>query len=147
MTRKMAPVRDQVAVLMNGVEYGDEGLRRQMERELRTLLEQDRPLRVYLGIDPTATSLTLGHTVPLRKLRQFQHFGHHAPVRPVAHKAFGEVDGVDLKQARNLPAIHVPGRRRGRCSQRGVGKRCPEQANQKLFHGGQAPAQDALVRG
>jgi tyrosyl-tRNA synthetase len=42
------------------------------KRELRGLLEQDRPLRVYLGIDPTASSLTLGHTVPLRKLRQFQ---------------------------------------------------------------------------
>ena len=50
-----------------------------MEAELRArLLELDRPLRVYLGIDPTATSLTLGHTVPLRKLRQFQEFGHHA---------------------------------------------------------------------
>jgi len=61
---------------MSGVEYGDDGLRRQMERELRALLELGRPLRVYLGIDPTATSLTLGHTVPLRKLRQFQQLGH-----------------------------------------------------------------------
>lgn len=78
MTRRMAPVDEQVAVLMSGVDYGDEGLRRQMEGELRGLLAQDRPLRVYLGIDPTATSLTLGHTVPLRKLRQFQQFGHHA---------------------------------------------------------------------
>lgn len=76
MTRKMAPVDQQVAVLMSGVDYGDALLRRQMERELVALLEQDRPLRVYLGIDPTATSLTLGHTVPLRKLRQFQRFGH-----------------------------------------------------------------------
>lgn len=76
MTRKMAPVDEQLAVLMSGVDYGDALLKRQMERELRALLEQDRPLRVYLGIDPTATSLTLGHTVPLRKLRQFQQFGH-----------------------------------------------------------------------
>ena len=75
--RTMAPVEEQIAVLMSGVDYGDEGLKRQMGRELRALLEQDRPLRVYLGIDPTATSLTLGHTVPLRKLRQFQQFGHH----------------------------------------------------------------------
>ena len=74
----MAPVDQQMRVLMSGVDYGDEGLRRQMEGELRALVEQDRPLRVYLGIDPTATSLTLGHTVPLRKLRQFQQFGHHA---------------------------------------------------------------------
>ena len=76
--RHMSPVDEQLNVLMSGVDYGDEGLRREMERELRALLEQDRPLRVYLGIDPTATSLTLGHTVPLRKLRQFQQFGHHA---------------------------------------------------------------------
>jgi tyrosyl-tRNA synthetase len=74
----MAAVDDQIAVLVNGVDYGDDQLRRQMEKELRALLEQDRPLRVYLGIDPTATALTLGHTVPLRKLRQFQQFGHHA---------------------------------------------------------------------
>ena len=74
----MAPVDDQLAVLMNGVDYGDDLLRRQMERELRGLLMLDRPLRVYLGVDPTATSLTLGHTVPLRKLRQFQRLGHHA---------------------------------------------------------------------
>ena len=78
MTRTMAPVDEQLDVLMSGVDYGDAELRRQMERELRGLLEQDRPLRVYLGVDPTATSLTLGHTVPLRKLRQFQQFGHHA---------------------------------------------------------------------
>ncbi len=77
LTRNMTPVEDQLAVLMSGVEYGDEPLRREMERELRALLTLDRPLRVYLGIDPTATSLTLGHTVPLRKLRQFQDFGHH----------------------------------------------------------------------
>jgi tyrosyl-tRNA synthetase len=74
----MAPVAEQLATLMSGVEYGDAGLRREMERELAALLELDRPLRVYLGVDPTATSLTLGHTVPLRKLRQFQEFGHHA---------------------------------------------------------------------
>lgn len=76
MSRKMAPVDEQIRVLMSGVDYGDDRLRREMERELRARLEEDRPLRVYLGIDPTATSLTLGHTVPLRKLRQFQELGH-----------------------------------------------------------------------
>lgn len=74
----MTPVNEQLKVLMSGVDYGDALLRSQMERELRAALELDRPLRVYLGIDPTATSLTLGHTVPLRKLAQFQRFGHHA---------------------------------------------------------------------
>jgi tyrosyl-tRNA synthetase len=37
-----------------------------------------RPLRVKLGIDPSGSQLTLGHAVVLRKLRQFQDFGHTA---------------------------------------------------------------------
>lgn len=78
MSRTMAPVDEQLYVLMSGVEYGDDDLKVAFTKELRALLEEDRPLRVYLGIDPTATSLTLGHMVPLRKLRQFQEFGHNA---------------------------------------------------------------------
>jgi tyrosyl-tRNA synthetase len=39
---------------------------------------QGRPLRVKLGIDPSGAQLTLGHAVVLRKLRQFQDFGHTA---------------------------------------------------------------------
>ncbi|MCS7296221.1 MAG: tyrosine--tRNA ligase, partial [Chloroflexota bacterium] len=77
-TRRMAPVEEQLFVLMSGVDYGDPQLYTVFEQELRERLEEDRPLRVYLGVDPTASSLTLGHTVPLRKLRQFQEFGHHA---------------------------------------------------------------------
>jgi tyrosyl-tRNA synthetase len=76
-TRRMVSIEEQLPVLMSGVAYGDAGLHRQFEGELLARLAEDRPLRVYLGIDPTATSLTLGHTVPLRKLRQFQEFGHH----------------------------------------------------------------------
>ncbi|MEO6703857.1 MAG: tyrosine--tRNA ligase [Jatrophihabitantaceae bacterium] len=40
--------------------------------------QQDRPLRVKFGIDPSGSDLTLGHAVVLRKLRQFQDFGHTA---------------------------------------------------------------------
>lgn len=39
-------------------------------------LSEGRPLRIKLGVDPTAPDLHLGHAVPLRKLRQFQDFGH-----------------------------------------------------------------------
>ncbi len=46
--------------------------------ELRSRLRADRPLRVKLGMDPTAPDLTLGHTVVLGKLRQFQDLGHKA---------------------------------------------------------------------
>jgi tyrosyl-tRNA synthetase len=48
------------------------------EAELRTRLESGRPLRVKLGIDPTASDIHLGFAVVLRKLRQFQDLGHVA---------------------------------------------------------------------
>lgn len=41
-------------------------------------IRERRPLRVKLGIDPTFTDLTLGHTIPLRNLRRFQDLGHQA---------------------------------------------------------------------
>ncbi|MGH7387245.1 MAG: tyrosine--tRNA ligase, partial [Candidatus Methylomirabilales bacterium] len=46
------------------------------EELLRKLQWRDRPLRVKLGMDPTAPDLHLGHTVVLHKLRQFQELGH-----------------------------------------------------------------------
>jgi tyrosyl-tRNA synthetase len=52
------------------------------EAELRSKLEaaakENRPLRIKLGCDPTRPDLHLGHSVILRKLRQFQDLGHHA---------------------------------------------------------------------
>lgn len=45
---------------------------------LATKLELGRPLRVKLGLDPTASAVTLGWAVVLRKLRQFQEMGHTA---------------------------------------------------------------------
>jgi len=46
------------------------------EQELLQKLAEDRPLRVKLGVDPTAPDLHLGHSVALAKMRQFQDFGH-----------------------------------------------------------------------
>ncbi len=48
------------------------------EEELRAKLAKGKPLRVKLGIDPTAPDVHLGWAVVLRKLRQFQQFGHTA---------------------------------------------------------------------
>jgi tyrosyl-tRNA synthetase len=48
-----------------------------VEAELREKLKSGRPLRVKLGMDPTAPDLHLGHTVVINKLRQFQDLGHH----------------------------------------------------------------------
>ena len=44
--------------------------------ELERQLGKDRPLRVKLGVDPTTPDIHLGHTVVLRKLREFQDLGH-----------------------------------------------------------------------
>lgn len=46
--------------------------------ELADKLDAGRPLRVKLGVDPTAPDIHLGHTVALEKLRQFQQLGHQA---------------------------------------------------------------------
>ena len=48
------------------------------EKELAEKLKEGRPLRIKLGVDPTAPDIHLGHTVPLEKLRQFQQLGHQA---------------------------------------------------------------------
>ncbi len=48
------------------------------EAELREKLRLGRPLRVKLGVDPTSSDIHLGHTLGLRKLRQFQDLGHEA---------------------------------------------------------------------
>src|SRR5439155_15264229 len=48
------------------------------EDELRGKLASGRPLRVKLGLDPTASDIHLGSAVVLRKLRQFQDLGHVA---------------------------------------------------------------------
>lgn len=67
---------EQVEILMQGAEYGDDDLKKAMTAELRARLAEGRPLRVYCGYDPTSTDLHLGHTITMRKLRQFQDLGH-----------------------------------------------------------------------
>lgn len=73
-------INEQVEYLMQGTEYGDEKLRQNMSNELRNRLlmceKEGRVLRVYCGFDPRKADLHLGHTVPMRKLRQFQELGH-----------------------------------------------------------------------
>jgi len=70
------PVDEQLTVLRRGVEEivpEDE-----LADKLRTSRETETPLTVKLGCDPSRPDLHLGHTVVLRKLRQFQDFGHRA---------------------------------------------------------------------
>jgi tyrosyl-tRNA synthetase len=73
-------IDEQVEYLMQGTEYGDDELKKAMAGELRQRLieaeKEKRPLRIYCGFDPRTSDLHLGHTVPMRKLRQFQELGH-----------------------------------------------------------------------
>lgn len=73
-------IDEQVDLLMQGTDYGDAELQKAMSAELRerllTAQKESRPLRVYCGYDPTSTDLHLGHTISMRKLRQFQDLGH-----------------------------------------------------------------------
>lgn len=64
---------DKVEELLNrGVENIIPG-----KEKLRELLNSGKKLNVYLGIDPTATNIHIGHAVPLRKLNELAKLGHH----------------------------------------------------------------------
>jgi len=69
-------VEEQLAYIKKGVAeiIPEEELKAKLESSLKT----GKPLRVYLGVDPTAPDLHLGHTVVLRKLKHFQDLGHTA---------------------------------------------------------------------
>lgn len=77
----MMNIDEQVEYLMQGSDYGDATIAENMAKELHARLVESektgKPLRVYCGYDPTSTDLHLGHTVTMRKLRQFQELGHH----------------------------------------------------------------------
>src|SRR5229473_3487937 len=89
MPLKFKPVEEQLAYIKKGVaeiipeepafrlpssKAPRETLRDKLEESLKT----GKPLRAYLGVDPTAPDLHLGHTVVLRKLKHFQDLGHTA---------------------------------------------------------------------
>lgn len=68
------PVEEQLEILMRGVI--EIVPREELEKKLKKSYDTGVPLRVKLGVDPTAPDVHLGHTVVMRKLRQFQDLGH-----------------------------------------------------------------------
>jgi tyrosyl-tRNA synthetase len=73
---KSKPVEEQLAYLKKGTAeiIPEADLKAKLENSLKT----GQPLRAYLGVDPTAPDIHLGHTVVLRKLKHFQDLGHTA---------------------------------------------------------------------
>ena len=101
-----APVEEQLAILRRGVE------KIVPEAELAKKLEASRktgtPLRIKYGIDPTAAHVHLGHTVPLRKMRQFQELGHQAVIIiGNATALVGDPSGRDEARSKKLTADEV----------------------------------------
>jgi tyrosyl-tRNA synthetase len=74
----MRTLAEQLSILKRGVDaiVPEAEFIKKLERSVR----ENRPLRVKYGIDPTGIDVHLGHTVPLRKLRQFQDLGHTAVI-------------------------------------------------------------------
>lgn len=93
------PVEEQLAIIRRGVEsiVPEE----QLAGKLKQSLESNQPLRVKYGIDPTGIDVHLGHTVPLRKMRQFQELGHQAVIIIGNYTALvGDPSGRDESRAR-----------------------------------------------
>src|SRR5271165_6913087 len=95
----MPDLDEQLRILRRGVEQivPEDEFRKKLERSLRA----NRPLRVKYGIDPTGIDVHLGHTVPLRKLRQFQDLGHTAIIIIGNYTALvGDPSGRDETRAK-----------------------------------------------
>jgi tyrosyl-tRNA synthetase len=95
----MRPVDEQLQIVSRGVEsiVPEEEFRKKLERSVR----EGVPLRVKYGIDPTGINVHLGHTVPLRKLRQFQDLGHTAVIIIGNYTALvGDPSGRDETRAK-----------------------------------------------
>lgn len=95
----MREVSEQLQILRRGVEavVPEADFHRMLERSVR----DNVPLRVKYGIDPTGINVHLGHTVPLRKLRQFQDLGHTAVIIIGNYTALvGDPSGRDETRAK-----------------------------------------------
>lgn len=93
------PVEEQLAIIRRGVEkiVPEDDLAQKLQRSRDT----GTPLRVKYGIDPTGIDLHLGHTVPMRKMRQFQELGHQAVIIIGNYTALvGDPSGRDETRAR-----------------------------------------------
>ena len=71
-------IKEQARLQMEQIERGVVEIlpREELLHKLEQAILEGRPLKIKLGMDPTAQDIHLGHTVVLNKLRQFQDLGH-----------------------------------------------------------------------
>ena len=110
---------DQLAIIRRGIEkiVPEE----ELAEKLKKSRETGTPLRVKYGIDPTAADVHLGHTVPLRKMRQFQELGHQAVIIIGNYTAMvGDPSGRDEARQKKFTEAEVEANARDYLAQ--VGK-------------------------
>ncbi len=78
MPKRFPPIEEQLKIISRGTV--DLIPLEELKQKLEESYEKETPLRVKQGFDPTAPDIHLGHTVGLRKLRQFQELGHQVVI-------------------------------------------------------------------
>ncbi|MEO2025250.1 MAG: tyrosine--tRNA ligase [Fuerstiella sp.] len=119
MTISFPSVQEQLSIICRGVEkiVPEEELAKKLQHSHDT----GTPLRVKYGIDPTGIDVHLGHTVPLRKIRQFQELGHQAVIIIGNYTAMvGDPSGRDEARSKRLTEDQVEANARDYLTQ--VGK-------------------------
>ncbi len=98
----MISASEQLKILNRGIDASVPG--GELEKKIVKSVTTGKPLRVKYGIDPTGIDVHLGHTVPLRKLRQFQDLGHKAVLIIGNYTALvGDPSGRDQTRVRLTP--------------------------------------------
>ena len=113
------PVDEQLAIIRRGVDkiVPEEELAAKLAKSRET----GKPLRIKYGIDPTGIDVHLGHTVPLRKMQQFQELGHQAVIIIGNYTALvGDPSGRDQARSKKLTEADVEANARDYLNQ--VGK-------------------------
>ena len=97
-------LKKQLDVISLGTE--DILIREELEKILKESIERKKPLKVKLGLDPTAPDIHLGHTVVLNKLRNFQDLGHKAILIIGDYTArIGDPTGRSCLRSKLLPEV------------------------------------------
>lgn len=78
MSEEERNIENQIAIMLKGV--ANHTAVSEIREKLITAKHENRPLRIKLGLDPSAPDIHLGHSVVLRKIRQLQDLGHHAVI-------------------------------------------------------------------
>jgi len=106
MSMSFPSVEEQLQIITRGIEkiVPEDELRRKLQHSIDT----GTPLRIKYGIDPTGIDVHLGHTVPLRKMKQFQELGHQAVIIIGNYTALvGDPSGRDEARSKRLTEAEV----------------------------------------